>query len=35
MEVKDFKPRVCDVELQEQLEASGDVVIEGGYCGDI
>ena len=28
MEVKDYKPRVCDVELQEQLDASGAVVIE-------
>ena len=34
MEVKDYKPRVCDVELQEQLEASGAVVIEGAkWCG--
>ena len=34
MEVKDYKPRVCDVELQEQLEASGAVLIEGAkWCG--
>ena len=34
MEVKGYKPRVCDVELQEQLEASGAVLIEGAkWCG--
>ncbi len=34
MVVKDYKPRVCDAELQEQLEASGAVLIEGAkWCG--
>ena len=34
MEIKDYKPRVCDAELQEQLEASGAVLIEGAkWCG--
>lgn len=34
MEVKGYKARVCDIELQEQLEASGAVLIEGAkWCG--
>ena len=34
MEVKGYKSRVCDKELQEQLEASGAVLVEGAkWCG--
>ena len=34
MDINNYKPRVCDVELQEQLEASGAVLIEGAkWCG--
>lgn len=34
MNIKDYKPRICDMELQEQLEASGAVLIEGAkWCG--
>ncbi|MCQ2310892.1 MAG: DUF4143 domain-containing protein [Paludibacteraceae bacterium] len=34
MEVQDYKPRVCDKELSEQLEAAGAVLIEGAkWCG--
>lgn len=34
MEIKDYKARVCDLELQEQLKASGAVLIEGAkWCG--
>lgn len=34
MEVKNYKSRICDIELQEQLEASGAVLIEGAkWCG--
>ena len=34
MEVKGYKSRVCDNELQEQLEASGAVLVEGAkWCG--
>lgn len=34
MDVKNYHTRVCDAELQEQLEASGAVLIEGAkWCG--
>ena len=34
MNVRDYKLRICDAELQEQLEASGAVLIEGAkWCG--
>lgn len=34
MEIQDYKPRVCDKELSEQLEAAGAVLIEGAkWCG--
>ena len=34
MKVKGYRERVCDAELQEQLEASGAVLIEGAkWCG--
>ena len=34
MEIKDYKARVCDLELQDQLKASGAVLIEGAkWCG--
>lgn len=34
MDVKNYHSRVCDAELQEQLEASGAVLIEGAkWCG--
>ena len=34
MEIKGYKSRVCDIELQEQLEASGAVLVEGAkWCG--
>lgn len=34
MNVQGYRERVCDVELQEQLEASGAVLIEGAkWCG--
>lgn len=34
MKLQDYKPRVCDKELSEQLEAAGAVLIEGAkWCG--
>ncbi|MBP5659632.1 MAG: ATP-binding protein [Paludibacteraceae bacterium] len=34
MEVENYKKRIADIELQEQLEASGAVLIEGAkWCG--
>ncbi len=34
MDIQGYRGRVCDQELQEQLEASGAVLIEGAkWCG--